>query len=57
VGVPTASVIYSGAKVISVAFQDTSLLGLDLGNITVDSWIIGLSAALCVFFGGLKACA
>lgn len=57
VGVPTASVIYSGAKVISVAFQDTSLLGLDLGNITVACWIIGLSAAIYVFVGGLKACA
>ena len=34
VGVPTASVIFSGAKVISVAFQETTLLGLDLGNIT-----------------------
>jgi len=57
VGVPTASVIYSGAKVISVAFQDTSVLGLDLGNITVACWIIGLSAAVYVFAGGLKACA
>ena len=34
VGVPTASVIFSGAKVISVAFQETTLLGLDLGDIT-----------------------
>ena len=57
VGVPTASVIFSGAKVISVAFQDTSILGLDLGNITVACWIIGLSAAVYVFAGGLKACA
>lgn len=57
VGVPTASVIYSGAKVISVAFQGTMVLGLDLGNITVACWIIGVSAAVYVFAGGLKACA
>jgi SSS family solute:Na+ symporter len=57
VGVPTASVIYSGAKVISVFFQGQSLLGLDLGDITVGCWIIGVLAALYVFAGGLKACA
>lgn len=57
VGVPTASVIFSGAKVITVFFQDTTLLGLDLGNITVGCWIIGLCAAAYVFVGGLKACA
>lgn len=57
VGVPTASVIYSGAKVISVGFQEQTLLGLDLGNITVGCWIIGLLAAAYVFAGGLKACA
>ena len=57
VGVPTASVIFSGAKVISVFFQDITFLGLDLGNITVGCWIIGCSAALYVFAGGLKACA
>jgi solute:Na+ symporter, SSS family len=57
VGVPTASVIFSGAKVISVFFQDTNLLGLDLGDITVGCWIIALSAAAYVFVGGLKACA
>ncbi|MDZ7620581.1 MAG: sodium/solute symporter [Patescibacteria group bacterium] len=57
VGVPTAAVVYSGAKVISVFFQDVSLLGLDLGNITVDCWIIGCLAAGYVFAGGLKACA
>jgi SSS family solute:Na+ symporter len=57
VGVPTASVIYSGAKVVSVFFQDTSLLGLDLGDLTVGCWIIGLCAAAYVFVGGLKACA
>ena len=57
VGVPTASVIFSGAKVISVFFQDVHFLGLDLGSITVGCWIIGSLAALYVFAGGLKACA
>ncbi len=57
VGVPTASVIYSGAKVVSVFFAGHSVLGLDLGSITVGCWIIGLSAAIYVFVGGLKACA
>lgn len=57
VGVPTASVIYSGAKVISVFFVDVSVLGLDLGNLTVGCWIIAISAAAYVFIGGLKACA
>jgi solute:Na+ symporter, SSS family len=57
VGVPTASVIFSGAKVISVAFQETTLLGLDLGDITTACWITGLLAAAYVFAGGLKACA
>ena len=32
VGVPTASVIFSGAKVITVFFQGQSLLGFDLGK-------------------------
>lgn len=57
VGVPTASVIFSGAKVITVFFQGQSLFGLDLGSITVGCWIIGLLAAAYVFAGGLKACA
>jgi solute:Na+ symporter, SSS family len=57
VGVPTASVIFSGAKVVSVFFHETSVFGLDLGNITVGCWLIGISAALYVFVGGLKACA
>lgn len=57
VGVPTASVIYSGAKVITVNFQGQSVFGLDLGSITVGAWIIGLLAAGYVFAGGLKACA
>lgn len=57
VGVPTASVIYSGAKVVSVFFAGQQIFGLDLGSITVGCWIIGLSAAAYVFVGGLKACA
>lgn len=57
VGVPTASVIYSGAKVVSVFFHDISLFGMDLGSITVGCWIIGIAAAVYVFVGGLKACA
>lgn len=57
VGVPTASVIYSGAKVICVFFKGQTLLGLDLGNITVGCWIIGILATAYVFAGGLKACA
>jgi SSS family solute:Na+ symporter len=56
VGVPTASVIFSGAKVISVFFAGHSVLGLDLGDITTGCWIIGISAAVYVFIGGLKAC-
>lgn len=57
VGVPTASVIYSGAKVVSVFFQGQSLLGLDFGSITVGCWVIGIAAAIYVLVGGLKACA
>ncbi|RYD62393.1 MAG: transporter [Verrucomicrobiaceae bacterium] len=57
VGVPTASVIYSGAKVISVFFQGRSIMGADLGSIPVGCWIIGISAAVYVLVGGLKACA
>jgi len=57
VGVPTASVIYSGAKVISVYFAGMTVLGLDLGNIAVGCWIIGIFSAVYVFAGGLKACA
>ncbi len=57
VGVPTASVIYSGAKVVSVFFAGHAVLGMDLGDLTTGCWIIGLSAALYVFVGGLKACA
>lgn len=57
VGVPTASVIYSGAKVITVNFQGQTLWGQDLGSITVGCWIIGTLSAVYVFTGGLKACA
>ena len=57
VGVPTASVIFSGAKVITGNFQGMAPMGLDLGNITVGCWIIGTLAAVYVFAGGLKACA
>lgn len=57
VGVPTASVIYSGAKVISVFFQGRMVMGADLGDITIGCWIIGISAAVYVLVGGLKACA
>lgn len=57
VGVPTASVIYSGAKVVSVFFKDSHLLGLDLGDLTTACWIMGICAAVYVFIGGLKACA
>jgi solute:Na+ symporter, SSS family len=57
VGVPTASVIFSGAKVITGNFQGFVIYGLDLGNITTGCWIIGTLAAVYVFAGGLKACA
>ena len=57
VGVPTASVIFSGAKIVTVFFQDTSILGLDLGNMTVACWTMGICAAVYVFAGGLRACA
>ncbi|MFP4540320.1 MAG: sodium:solute symporter family transporter [Opitutales bacterium] len=53
VGVPTASVIYSGAKVVSVFAADTPLVG----NLQVACWAIGIFAAVYVFIGGLKACA
>ncbi len=57
VGVPTASVIFSGAKVITGNFQGVTLGPLDFGSITVGCWIIGTVAAVYVFAGGLKACA
>lgn len=57
VGVPTASVIYSGAKVLCVFFKGAALGPIDFGDITVGCWIIGVLAAVYVFAGGLKACA
>lgn len=57
VGVPTASVIYSGAKVITGNFQGAVIGPLDFGSITLACWIIGVVAAAYVFAGGLKACA
>jgi SSS family solute:Na+ symporter len=57
VGVPSASVIYSGAKVISVFFHGVTVAGIDLGSVQAGCWIIGLAAAAYVLVGGLKACA
>jgi SSS family solute:Na+ symporter len=51
--VPTASVIFSGAKFISGYYSGIPLLG----DLTIGCWIIGLLAAAYVFAGGLKACA
>ncbi len=48
VGVPTAGVIFAGAKVVSVYF------GLDMSTSCI---IIAASATVYVFVGGLKACA
>ena len=53
VGVPTASVIFSGAKVISGYYPDVPVLG----NLTASCWLIAILAAGYVFIGGLKACA
>lgn len=57
VGVPTAGVIYAGAKVISVFFAGYSAGGIDFGNIMVGCVIIAFCASVYVFVGGLKACA
>ena len=57
VGVPTATVIYSGAKVISVFFQGYGLGPIDFGDQMTGCWIIALSGAIYVYVGGLKACA
>ncbi len=48
VGVPTAAVIFAGAKVIAVYFSM---------DITTGCIIIAVSATVYVFVGGLKACA
>ena len=53
VGVPTASVIFSGAKVISGYYPDVPILG----SLTASCWLIAILAAGYVFVGGLKACA
>lgn len=53
VGVPTASVIFSGAKVISGYYPEVPILG----NLTAACWLIAILAAGYVFVGGLKACA
>ncbi|MEG2247298.1 MAG: sodium/solute symporter [Akkermansia sp.] len=57
VGVPTATVIYSGSKVITVFFAGYSAFGLDFGDLNTGCWIIALCGAVYVFVGGLKACA
>ncbi len=53
VGVPTASVIFSGAKVVSGYYPDIPVLG----SLTASCWLIATLAAVYVFVGGLKACA
>jgi len=71
VGVPTAGVIFAGAKCIAVFFfgadgvtgidfntvNALTLGGLVDGNILVGCTIIAFCAAVYVFVGGLKACA
>jgi len=57
VGVPTVTVIFSGAKVITANFRGYAIAGYDLGDITLGCWIIGTLGAVYVFVGGLKACA
>lgn len=73
VGVPTAGVIFAGAKCIAVFFFGAegvtgvdfnafaggalTLNGLVDGNILVGCIIIAFCAAVYVFVGGLKACA
>ncbi|MBX2858044.1 MAG: sodium/solute symporter [Cellvibrionaceae bacterium] len=53
VGVPTASVIFSGAKVISGYYPGVPILG----SLSASCWLIAILAAGYVFVGGLKACA
>lgn len=73
VGVPTAGVIFAGAKCIAVFFFGAEgVTGVDFntlangaftlgnlvdGNILIGCVIIALCAAVYVFVGGLKACA
>ena len=51
--VPTASVIFSGAKFISGYYAGMPILG----DLVTGCWLIGILAAAYVFVGGLKACA
>jgi len=51
--VPTASVIFSGAKFISGYYAGMPVLG----DLVTGCWLIGILAAAYVFAGGLKACA
>lgn len=57
VGVPTAGVIYAGAKVITAFFAGYTAWGIDFSDITTGCIIIAVSATIYVFVGGLKACA
>ena len=51
--VPTASVIFSGAKFVSEYYQGVSFLG----DLTSMCWVIGILSAGYVFVGGLRAAA
>lgn len=51
--IPTASVIFSGAKFISGYYAGTPILG----DLVAGCWLIGILSAAYVFAGGLKACA
>lgn len=51
--IPTASVIFSGAKFISGYYAGLPILG----NLVAGCWLIGILSAAYVFAGGLKACA
>ncbi len=51
--IPTASVIFSGAKFISGYYTGLPILG----DLVAGCWLIGILSAAYVFAGGLKACA
>jgi SSS family solute:Na+ symporter len=51
--IPTASVIFSGAKFISGYYAGIPILG----DLVAGCWLIGILSAAYVFAGGLKACA
>ncbi len=55
VGVTIATVIYLGAKALVPLFTG-ELYGIPM-NLTTLAWVVGISAALYVMAGGLKACA